>query len=373
MNKDLIICISPEWCGGGCGVLRVQHNVNYINQNPQKFGLKVIMSPVPIFDQNLLQHTRCIFVQRPFSSMPWLKNYKELQPKFGYSIVGEVDDNFTSYKDETIPDYNMSSLQPRNWEIIDKVASENLQYIDRMITATDYLAKILHEKFNYWNTVTIPNICSRSLWSRERKTFFREKPLVLSAGAMQHYRSPQPLCPQFPAGVTGLRGDYTGMWPEFLIKEIRGQKLQLHAMADKPYFLGPVHEMIETSPWQDTPNYAAFMTRMQPDIILAPLAENDFNRAKSRLKCAEGFAIGSIVIGTTFEYSPYEVLHPYCKVPVNPTMEQLETVFRNVREHWKEILDYQYDWINRNGEFMESVDHINKYITALCTPNTQLI
>ena len=79
------------------------------------------------------------------------------------------------------------------------------------------------------------------------------------------------------------------------------------------------------------------------------------------------------MIGTIFDYSPYEVLHPYCKVPVNPTVEQLETVFKNVKEHWKEILEYQYDWINNNGEFMESNDHINKYLIALTPPNQKFI
>lgn len=371
MTKDLIICISPEWCGGGCGVLRVQHNVNYINQNPQKFGVKVIMTPVPIFDQNLLLQARCIFVQRPFSPMPWLKNYKELQPKFGYSIVGEVDDNFTSYKGENIPDYNMSSLQPRNWEIIDKIAAENLQYIDRMITATDYLSKILHEKFNYWNTVTIPNICSRSLWSRERKTFFREKPLVLSAGAMQHYRSPQPFSPQFPAGVTGLRGDYTGQWPEWIIKNIKN--MDLHFFADIPYFLDPVRDFITLHQWQSTDLYIGEYNRIRPDIVIAPLKNNIFNRCKSRLKFTEACAAGAILIGTDFEDSPYSCIHPLCKVPDNPTIEQLDKIYENIRKNWKEILEYQYEWINKTGEWLESEDHVNKWLTTLTPPNQKFI
>ena len=81
-NKDIILCISPEWMGGGCGVLRVQQNVNYINQNHQHLGAKVIMTPVPIFDANLLNVVRCVFVQRPFGPMPWLKEYKNFLNRF---------------------------------------------------------------------------------------------------------------------------------------------------------------------------------------------------------------------------------------------------------------------------------------------------
>ena len=369
MNKDIILIISGEQGGGGgCFYHRVATIANHINATPQ-YGTKVVVSPMPIFDGNMLERTRCVLVQRPINPMPWIKNYKELQPKFGYSICGEIDDAW----DESLPDYNTSSLDFRDFKAIDSYLRENLKYIDRMIVTTEFLKRKLETVYNFWNVVIVENAAPKSLYSADRKDFFRDKPLCVIPSGLQHYRSPIPFCPKYRLGATPLRGDYTGQWPEFLIKEIQGQRLQLHAMADKPYFLGPVHDMIDTSPWQDTPNYAAKLTRMRPDIILAPLTENDFNRAKSRLKCAEGFAIGSIVIGTTFEYSPYEVLHPYCKVPVNPTMEQLETVFKNVREHWKEILEYQYDFINRKGEFMESNDHVTAWLNACLPPNKELV
>lgn len=371
MNKDLIICISPEWTSGGCGVLRVQHNVNYINQNCNMFGVKIIMTPVPIFDGNILQQTRCVFVQRPFHQMPWLKRYKELQERFGYSIIGEVDDQFTEYKGESIPDYNMASLNPRNYEIIDKFSAENLACIDRMITATDYLAKILHEKFNYWNTVTVPNICSRSLWGRERKNFFREKPVVLSAGAMQHYRSPQPMSPQFPGGVTGLRGDYCGEWAEWIMANI--DRMDLHYFADIPYFLDKIREKVTMHPWQSTDLYISEYNRIRPDVVIAPLKDNIFNRCKSRLKFTEACAAGAVLIGTDFEDSPYNCIHPLCKVNPEPTVDELNKVMANVTGHWKEILDYQYDWINKNGEWLESVDHVNKWLSACQLPNQRLI
>jgi hypothetical protein len=346
-NKDIILCISPEWMGGGCGVLRVQQNVNYINQNHQHFGVKIIMTPVPIFDQNILNITRCIFVQRPFQPMPWLKEYKNLQSKFGFSIVGEVDDNFTTYKGENIPDYNMSSLTPRDWTQIDKIAAENLQYIDRMITATDYLGKILKEKFNFWNTITIPNVCERALWSRERKDFFREKPLVLSASAMQHVRPPQPMSQQFPAGVSGLRGDYEGKWPEFLIKNI--DRMDLHYFADIPYFLDPIKEKITMHPWQSTDLYIGEYNRIRPDIVIAPLKNNIFNRCKSRLKFTECCASGAILMGTDFEDSPYNCIHPLCKVKDKPTVEELEKVFNNIKNTGRRLSSFSTNLLTRTG------------------------
>lgn len=371
MNKDLIICISPEWCAGGCAVLRVQQNVNYINQNWQRFGVKIIMTPEPIFDTNLLARVRCIFVQRPFNNMPWIKSYKELQPKYGYSIVGEVDDNFTMYKGEGLPDYHPMSIQPRNWEAGDIIARENLQYIDRMITATDYLAQILHEKFGYYNTVTIPNVCERALWSRERKDFFRDKPIILSASAMQHYRTPIPMNPQAPTGVTGLRGDYTGEWVEWIIENI--DNFDLHYFADRPYFLDSVADKITVHPWQSTDLYIGEYNRIRPDIVIAPLKNNIFNRCKSKLKFTECCASGAILMGSVFEESPYSCIHPLCKVPDEPTREQLTKIYNEIRTHWKEIVEWQYDFINKNGEWLESEDHLAKWLSACNMPNGRLI
>ena len=92
MNKDLLLIISGEMAGGGgCYNLRIQQFANYINQTNQ-FGIKAITSHVPIFDQNILARCKGILVQRPFQPMPWLKNYRELQPKFGYKISFDVDD-----------------------------------------------------------------------------------------------------------------------------------------------------------------------------------------------------------------------------------------------------------------------------------------
>lgn len=370
-NKNIILAVTPEMGGGGgCYWHRIQTIANHINATP-KFGTKVIVTPMAIYDPNILAQTKCVLFQRPSSPiiLDWIKRYKELQPKYLYSCVGEIDDAWWNI----IPDYNMSSQVPRDWNAIENIFRESLTYLDRMIVTTEFMRRKLNKDYNFWNVRVVENAAPRSMYSSNKKTFFRDVPLCIIPSGQQHYRSPQPMSPQYPLGVTALRGDYCGEWPEFLVEQIKENKLNLHAMADKPYFLAEVHDKIETSPWLDTPNYAAFMTRMQPDIILAPLVENDFNRAKSRLKCAEGFAIGAIVIGNVFEYSPYEVLHPYCKVPPNPTKEELTTVFNNVKEHWKEILEYQYDFINKNGEWLESEDHVSKWLSACSLPNTRIL
>ena len=371
MEKDIILAISPEWMSGGCGVLRIQQNVNYINQNWQRLGVKIIMSPEPIFDGNILSKCRCVLVQRPFHPMPWLKNYKELQPKYGYSIVGEVDDLFCFYKDMHLPEYHPSFNPAFDYSSSDTVCRENLGYIDRMIVSTEYLAKVLHDKFNFYNTFLVPNVCSRALWGRERKDFFRKKPLVLSASALQHTTEPVPLNPQAPIGKTGNRGDYTGEWPEWLRENI--DRMDLHYFAARPYFMDAMAGKITMHPWQNTDMYISEYNRIRPDIVIAPLCENTFNRCKSKLKFTECCASGAVLMGTAFEDGPYECIHPLCKVSVNPTRKELDKVFGDICANWKEIVDWQYEWINRNGEWLESTDHINRWLQACSLPNGRFI
>ena len=200
MNKDLIIAISGEMgSGGGCWYHRIATIANHLNASP-KYGVKVIETPEPIFDANLLMRTRCILVQRPVATMPWLKNYKELQAKYSFAISGEIDDAWWNI----IPEYNMSSLNPRDWDAIDRTFRENLQYIDRMIVTTEFMRRKLNKDYNYWNVRVVENAAPKSLYSTNKKTFFRERPLCIIPSGMQHYRTPQPMCPQFPLGVTGL-------------------------------------------------------------------------------------------------------------------------------------------------------------------------
>lgn len=366
--KDTILIISGEMAGGGgCYNLRIQQFANYINQT-NMFATKVVVSPIPIFDGNFLSTVKGILVQRPFGGvLPWLKEYKNLQPKFLYKMSFEVDDAFWNI----IPDYNGSSLNKRDWGALEMAANENLKYFDCGIVTTNFLADYLHKHHNFWNTVIVPNCCDKAIYQNKRKTFFREKPLVVSAGASQHILEPIPMNPQCPTGVPGKRGDYCGKWVEFLRNNI--DNMDLHYFVNVPYFLQDLAEKITVHTWKSTTLYSAELNQLSPDIVIAPLKNNDFNRAKSSLKFAEAAACGAILMGSDFPGGPYEMIHPLCKVPDEPTVEQLETVFKNICNNAEEIIEYQYNFINNNGWWLQSSHHITEWLNAVSVPNEDLI
>lgn len=367
MNKDIILIISEEMAGGGgCYNLRIQQIVNYINQT-NMFGVKAIVSHIPIFDGNILARTKGILIQRPFHPMPWLKNYRELQPKYMYKITFELDDAFWNI----MPDYNHNYYSPRDWGMIDKLSAENLKYFDCGIVTTEFLAKYLGEHFNFWNVVRVPNAADRSIYGSPRKDFFREKPLVISAGAGQHVLEPNPISKQMPTGWAGKRGDYCGQWPEWLIKRI--DDIDLHYFTGIPYFLECIKDKIQLHGWQNTTMYSSELNRVRPDIIIAPLKNNDFNRAKSSLKFVEAAACGAVLMGSDFPGGPYEMIHPLCKVPDEPTVEQLDKVYDNILKNWKDIVDYQYKYINENGWWLQSESYMATWLNAVAVSNRAFI
>ena len=373
MNKDIILIITPELGGGGgCYFYRINLMANYINSNPS-FNTKVIVSCMPLFDADLLMRTKAVLIQRPMSTMPFIRTYRELAPKYSYKIVGEVDDLWTTWHGMALPDYHPNFIQKRDYDVIDKVTAENLSYMDAMIVSTDELKRVLNVKYNFWNVYVLPNAAPRGLFNSARKDFFREKPVCIIPSGKQHYSDPVQISPQFPAGKVGMRGDYTGKWADWINDKVSKDEIDLTEMAGTAYFFDRNREKIQTTQWLDGYNYIGFLNRTKPDIVFAPLANNPFTWCKSYLKFVECCAMGSILMGSYFEKSPYEIIHPYCRVPDKPTYEQMETVFKNVREHWKEIVDWQYDFINRNGLWIESEEHVARFLTACGSLNRTLI
>lgn len=52
-------------------------------------------------------------------------------------------------------------------------------------------------------------------------------------------------------------------------------------------------------------NFYATAKAYAPDFYLAPLANNNFNKAKSDLKLKEAAALGAVFLGSDFADSPY--------------------------------------------------------------------
>lgn len=372
MNKEIILIISGETAG--CVHVRLWNNMYYINANYEKYHTRVVTSPIPIFDPNFLNQVKCIIIHRLCNGvqLEWLKRYRELADKFQYKIISEYDDQFSPFKGESIPEWNMAAFPPRNYDAHDKLLQEAVRYLDGIIVSTYWLAKCFKEKFNYENCYIIENVNPRSLWQLERRKEFNIiKPKVMFAGCPQHWRNPVPISPQFPTGIAGHLGDFSRPWVDWVKMHIDKGDIDFHCTCDIPYFWDAYRDRITVHPWNDTNNYPGNMCRIRPEFIIAPLKNCIFDKMKSDIKRVDCACMGTILMGTKFEEGPYANIP--CGLEENCTVEDIENMFEYGKKNWKQLTEQEYDWLNRNGRFVESEDHINKFLAACSMRNSNII
>lgn len=372
MGKDIILIISTET--SGCIHVRLWNNMYYINANYEKYHTRVVTSPTPIFDADFLVRVKCIIIHRLCNpeQLGWLKRYKELAPKFNIKLISEYDDQFSQFKNESIPEWNPSFLNPRNYELGDKIIAEACSYLDGIIVSTYWLAKCFKEKFNYENCYIIENANPRSLWQLKRRTEFNiEKPKVMFAGCPQHFRNPIPFIQTYPVGVIGNIGDFSRAWIDWVKLHVNKGDIDFHSACDVPYFWDDIKDKITVHPWLDTNNYPGNMCRLRPEFIIAPLRNCVFDKMKSDIKRVDCACMGTILLGTKFEEGPYENIP--CGLKEDCSVEDIEKMFIYGKEHWKELIEHEYEWINKNGRFIESSEHVNKFLFACTQQNEKII
>ena len=325
----------------GCSFVRLRWNSNFLSG--VESGITPVLLPNVILDPSWLSVTRAIVMQRPVSDqdIDLLKRLKALQPKFQYKILAEFDDLCWLSKGQGIPEYNMASLTFKMEEVSKHVAIA-LQFVDEVIVSTDYLKESLEREYGFTATRVIKNVIPRYLWSFDRKpdlTADLIKPRILYTGAPQHYRNPIPPCPQYPNGVGALTGDWYQVWIDFILKNVREDKIEFVVMGALPYFWEPIKDKIQFIPWVDCNTFPRTVQAIHADFQLAPLADNEFNKCKSDLRFLESCGIGAVFIGSYWDRSPYSSIHPLSRIEPGVTLAQFEERFWNLtlKENYNNI------------------------------------
>ena len=358
----------------GCSHYRLRFVANHLNANVETYQTEVIVSPIRIMDAEILQNTRAIICQRFLTEQDSqiIRDYKALQPKYGFKLIFEIDDICFSYNDEYIPDYNPSSihLTPEVLKKFDKILAETLPLYDHIVVSTDYLKHCIETKFNVWNVRTIRNVVPSSLWSTEKKQHIETdivKPHILYTGSPTHYRTPIPINadPTKPLGVVGLTGDFNEAIIDFIIDAVQNDKIQFTVMGALPFFFEPIAPKIQIYNWVDTNNFPSLVRSIKADFQIAPLCENNFNRCKSALRFYEACSVGHVLLGTDFPDSPYNCIYKDCKLNNNMTSTDIESLVFNMckKDNYNAALDYQYNFLLHNHHVLEDDSYVKTYLS----------
>lgn len=372
-QKKIVLIIVRDF--SGCSHVRLRWNALYYN-GFEELGIVPIITPYANFDNNWLEHTRAIIFQRPITEkdLKTIKMYKAYQPRFGYKLIMETDDQIFDINGQIIPTYNQASIEFNKEapEIIKRV-EQCIDLCDEVVVSTDYLATAFKQRFNCQKVRVIRNVVPRFLWSYPRRENITEdikKPKVLYSGSPCHYRNPIDACEEFPEGINAQLGDFDNAWKDWIIKMVNEDKIDFTIMGSIPYFFACIGTKIKNIPWFDASTYPRKVMEQYVDFQIAPLVENEFNKCKSSLRFVESSATGTVLLGTTFHTckdSPYEEIHPDCKIPDNITTKELDEKFWALckKDKYNEIRNWQYDTINKNGYWMESTKHANEWLSMI--------
>jgi len=384
-KKNLVLFYLAD--NSGCSHVRCRFFADFINAND--FGLKAVILPIYTTDSTILSMTKAVIWQKPstYRHLTAVQKYKGFQSKYGFKMIYELDDLFfkSPFKDEGLPPYNVS-YQRRKQINIDEEVEDALHQIlplfDTVMCSTDYLKKIVMQKYSLDNVVTVKNTVPRFLWSCDRKKPIEEdikKPVVLYSGASGHYLNPIPARqpsesePKGFPGRTGDFGDWNSAWRDWVIKSVQEDKIDFKIMGDFPWFFRDIAPKIQFIPWTNSYNYPRRCWSTRSDFQIAPLVDNEFNRCKSALRFYESSIAGMGFFGSVFDESndsPYEEIFPDCKIKQSSTVEEIDEKFWKMckRDSYNEMIEWQYDNLNKSGLILESSEAVNR-ILAVCDRN----
>lgn len=373
----------------GCSHVRLRYNAMYFDGIDT--GVIPIIMPIFTFDPNLLAHSKSIVFQRPVSKVhvDVVRRYKALQQKYGYKMVFEIDDLIfktglgPADKEDGIPSYNLSSKHIKLDELESNI-KEVLPLMDLIVVSTDYLKKAFEKVFNVNNVITIKNVVPRYLWNYPRKKHIAEdlkKPRVIYSGSPTHYinpvppRQPSPNEPNGFAGLAGKKGDWNTALCDWVIKNVKEDKIDFVCMGALPFFWECIKDKIKFIPWVNSQTFPRLFQEQMADFSIASIVDNEFNKCKSALRYTEACASGAVFIGTVFhdnDDSPYREIHPDCKYFDNWTVDQIDELFWKLckKEKYNEVLDKQYEQCNHADFWLESSKHMNEWMNMLDSKDT---
>jgi hypothetical protein len=269
----------------GCGFWRMIWPEHLLNAHQK---LVVHGSTVMCFDPNYYRGVKAVRIQRQAteSQLKFVQFLKEVSQKVGFRIIYEIDDLVFS---EDIPEYN--KFKPAFTDpSIRRTAQAIMELCDEITVTCDFMKDYYLGKTKNQNITVIPNYPPKwwmgNFYNEKRISenydAFEDKPRILYAGSGAH----------------------------FDVDNRVGQKDDFHHVIDaivktkdkyKWVFLGafplPLQNYIrngdfEFHPWSQLYSYPEKIYNLRVNMMVAPLQDNTFNKAKSDLKYIEACSYG---------------------------------------------------------------------------------
>ena len=241
-----------------------------------------------VLDERYYTGVKAVRIQRQATAeqMKFVKFLTDLGKKRGFPVLYEIDDICLR---EDIPDYNKFKFAFDN----DKIRStiiEMMNMTDEMTVTCQFMKDYYTEKTGHKQITVVPNYLPK-FWignhynPKHIENNYRKnvrKPRVLYAGSGAHFdvANKTNQVDDFHHVLQAIRSTiddfqwvFLGAAPQLLKNYIQAGKIEFHQ-------------------WSPLYEYPAQLQKLGVNCLVAPLSDNNFNRAKSNLKLIEACALG---------------------------------------------------------------------------------
>jgi len=260
-----------------------------------------------ILDAQFYEHIDAIRIQRQCTpqQLQFIKFLRDVseqykkQGKKGFRIIYEADDLVGPL--ECLPEYNACREAFADPNLINTV-KEIVSYCDEFTVPSEVMKQHYRKYLDYDRITMIPNYVPRS-WLDKGVTEYekikqyrlnKKKPRILYAGSSTHFDL---------LNKTNQKDDF-GHVVDYIIDDIMNKKkyqwvfiggvpLRLHKFI--------LDKTIEYYPWSNLSEYPRTLKDAGAQLMIAPLADNVFSRAKANIKLTEGGAMGIPVIAQNLD------------------------------------------------------------------------
>lgn len=269
----------------GCGHWRVLWPEAVINGTGRGVSHSITAM---VADPRFYQNVKAVKIQRQASTsqLRFVEHLKKVQQEHGFKLMYEVDD--VVFKEE-IPDYNKFKFAFDTDEIRQNCI-DIISMCDEVTVTCPYMKKLYQEKTGNQNITVIPNFVP-NFWmgylfnGREVIKQFesnKQKPRILYTGSGAHYDVDNKTGGQddfthvrdyVRATVDKYQWIFVGAFPPPLADLVKSKKIEFY-------------------PWQTLLAYPGFISKLNAQLMVAPLQDNNFNKSKSDIKFIEACTLG---------------------------------------------------------------------------------
>jgi hypothetical protein len=352
---DLNRCLNYYADYSGCGFWRLiwpEHLLNAHNK------MVVHGSTVMCFDPNYYRGVKTIRIQRQATTqqLKFVQFLKELSSKIGFRLIYEIDDLVFS---EDIPEYNKFKPAFTDPEIR-RTAQTIMELCDEITVTCNFMKEYYQNKTKNKNVTVIPNYPPKwwmgHFYNEKRISDnydkYKSKPRILYAGSGAHFDVDNRV---------NQNDDFRHVLDAIVKTKDKFQWIFLGAfpLPLRPYVMNGTFEF---HPWANLYNYPEKIYNLNTNMLVAPLQDNTFNRAKSDLKYIEASCYGLPIACqdiVTYEDAP---------IKFKTGEEMIERV--------EEALEKKGKYMNicakarkvAESRWLESEDNINKYVELYSHP-----